>query len=92
MNRSLRLWICFVGGLLLLGIAVPRLPVYGSTIELGFSLLWIAFCLLVIGANLYALMRLGRGELLQRPRLNREQKEAIRRIGRYRARRMHSDL
>ncbi len=90
MPPLMRYWTCLVGALLMLGFATPRLPVYGSSIEFGFSFLWILFCLLVIGANLSAIMRLGRGEVVERPRLTKEQKEAIRRLRRYRHRRVHS--
>jgi hypothetical protein len=90
LKQKVRLWISFVVAIGLLIFALPRLPMHGTTIQFGFSLLWTMFCLLVIAANLYALLRLGRGETLERPALNKEQKEAIRRLRRYRSRRMYS--
>ncbi|WP_025027353.1 hypothetical protein [Caldalkalibacillus mannanilyticus] len=85
-----RLFISLVVALALLWVAIPRLPVYGSKVEFGFSILWLAFCLLVIGANLHALLRLGRGEVVDKPALSKEQREAMRRIQRYKRRRVPS--
>jgi len=90
MWQKIRLLISFLAALLLLGLAVPKLPIYGGNLEFGYSIIWIGFCLLVIGANLHALMRLGRGETIDKPRLNKEQVEAIKRIQRYKPRRMPS--
>ncbi len=48
--------ICLFVGLFVLFYAVPLLPVYGTPLEVAFSLSWLCFCLLMIGANLYALL------------------------------------
>jgi type VI protein secretion system component VasK len=90
MKLKTRLWISFVIALILFWIALPRLPLYGTTIQFGYSLLWLTFCLLVIGANLYSLLRLGRGESLDKPALTKEQRETIKRIQRYKPRRVPS--
>lgn len=90
MKLRARLIISFITAFVLLAIAVPRLPIYGDQIQFGFSILWTVFCLLVIAANLHALLRLGRGEVIQKPALSKEQREAIKRIQRYRARRQIS--
>lgn len=89
MNLKNRLLISFIVALAVLWIAIPRLPVHGTSLEFGFSLLWIAFALLVIGANLYALLRLGRGEQVEKAALNKEQKEAIKRINKHKHSRLH---
>lgn len=90
MKTRHRLLISFIVALFLLGLAVPRLPMYGTTIEFGFSILWLAFCLLVIAANFHALLRLGRGETVEKPMMTKEQREAIKRIQRYKPRRVPS--
>ena len=90
MKVKTRLLISLVLALLLLVVAVPRLPVYGTNLQLIFSLTWLAFCLLVIGANLFALMRLGRGEVVDKPAFSKEQREAIKRVSRYKPRRVPS--
>lgn len=87
MTLKARLLISLILAIFVLAVAVPLLPVYGSKIQFGFSLLWLSFCLLVIAANLHALLRLGGGEVVQRPALSREQREAIKRIYRGKARR-----
>lgn len=52
--RKFRAISCLVFALCLIFYAVPRLPVQGiSQLATGFSLVWIAFALLVIGSNLY---------------------------------------
>lgn len=56
MPAQYRWLICFLVALFLLFYAVPQLPVKGSPLEAGYSLLWLFFCLLVIGSNLYALL------------------------------------
>lgn len=90
MKLKTRLWISFVAALILFWIALPRLPLYGTSTQVGFSLLWLSFCLLVIGANLYSLLRLGRGETLDKPALTKQQREAAKRIQRYKPRRVPS--
>jgi type VI protein secretion system component VasK len=90
MKTKTRLLISFGVALILLWIALPRLPLYGTSMQFGFSLLWLTFCLLVIGANLYSLLRLGRGEILDKPALSEEQREAIKRVQRYKPRRVPS--
>lgn len=90
MKLKARLWISFIVALGLLFFALARLPVYGSSIEFGFSIIWLSFCMLVIGANFYAILRLGRGERISRPVSTSEQREAIRRMNRYKPRRMTS--
>gem|GEM_PF-4866128 len=90
MKERMRLFICLVVAIALLAVAMPRLPVYGSDIQSGFSMVWLAFCLLVIGANLHALLRLGRGEVISRPAMTKEQNQAIRNIQRYKQRRVPS--
>ncbi|GAA0363529.1 hypothetical protein [Bacillus horti] len=90
MKLKTRLWISFTLACALFLFALPRLPFYGTTIEFGFGVLWLALCVLVIGANLYGILRLGRGERVAKPVSTREQREAIRRINRYKPRRMRS--
>jgi integral membrane sensor domain MASE1 len=90
MSTKARLFVSFVAALTLLWVAVPKLPMYGTTLELTYSLVWLSFCLLVIGANLHSLFRLGRGEVVERPAFNKEQKEAIKRVQRYKPRRVPS--
>lgn len=88
--KMVRLWISFLCAIVLLIFALPRLPVHGSTVQFGFSVLWLTFCILVIAANLYTILRLGRGETIERPALNKEQKQALRHLRRNRSRRMYS--
>jgi hypothetical protein len=90
MKTKTRLLISFVAALALLWVAIPRLPIYGANIEFGFSVLWISFCIIVIGANLHALMRLGRGEVVDKPAYSKEQREAIKKVQRYKPRRVPS--
>lgn len=90
MKQRTRLLISFIVALFLLAVAVPQLPIYGGDLAFGFSILWLAFCLLVIAANLYALLRLGRGEVVERPALSKEQRQAIKHIQRYKVRRQIS--
>jgi hypothetical protein len=90
MKQKTRLFISFVGALVLLWMALPRLPLYGNQLQFGFSLLWLSFCLIVVGANLHALLRLGRGEVVDRPTFSKEQREAIKRVQRYKPRRIPS--
>lgn len=90
MKERNRLLISFIVALFLLAVAVPHLPIYQGGLAFGFSILWLAFCLLVIAANLYALLRLGRGEPVTRPALSKEQREALKRIRRYKVRRQLS--
>lgn len=90
MKIKIRLWFSFVIALILFWIALPRLPLYGTSVQFGFSLLWLSFCLLVIGANLYSILRLGRGEILDKPALTKQQREAVKRIQRYKPRRVPS--
>ncbi|MDQ0337893.1 cbb3-type cytochrome oxidase subunit 3 [Caldalkalibacillus uzonensis] len=87
MALKYRLIISFIVALWLLWFAVPRLPLYGTDLQFGFSVLWLAFCLLVIGANLHALLRLGRGEAVERHALNKEQREVMKRLQRARKKR-----
>lgn len=82
--------ICLIVAGFLLWFAVPKLPVYGTGIEFGFSLLWLGFCVLVIAANLHGLLRLGRGESVEKPALTKEQRAAIKRLNRYKPRRVPS--
>jgi integral membrane sensor domain MASE1 len=69
MPAKYRWLICLFVGLFTLFYAVPLLPVHGTELELGFSLIWLFFCLLVIGANLYALLGVAPKERVQ----NREE-------------------
>lgn len=58
--KKVRLMMCLVSALVLLVYAVPRLPV--RTVyepATGFSLIWLAFALVVVGANLYHVMEAG---------------------------------
>lgn len=91
MKLKTRLWISFLVASALFFFSLPRLPVYGTSLEFGFSIIWLSLCLLVIGSNLYALLRLGRGERVNRPASTAEQREAIRRLNRYKPRRMTSN-
>lgn len=90
MKLRARLLISLIIAIFLLAVAVPQLPMYGDKTQFGFSILWLSFCLLVIAANLYSLLRLGRGEIVHRPALSKEQREAIKRIQRYKSRRQLS--
>ncbi len=90
MKLQTRLFISLVGAMAMLFISLPLLPLYGESIQVGFSLLWLMFCLLVIAGNFHALLRLGRGEEVEKPRFNKEQKEAIRKLGKYKRRRLPS--
>ncbi len=58
MNTGMfRITLCFITGLLLVFYAVPRLPIeHLSTLATGFSIIWLSFALVVIGANLHALL------------------------------------
>lgn len=82
MKIRTRLMISFVVAIILLWVAVPNLPIYGSKIDFGFSVLWLTFCLLVIAANFHALLRIGRGENVERPILTKEQRQAMRHLRR----------
>lgn len=90
MKTKTRLFISFVIALSLLLFALPRLPVYGSELQFGFSVLWLSFCIIVIGANFHALLRLGRGEVVERQSFSKEEREAINRLQRYKRRRIPS--
>ncbi|EGL83073.1 hypothetical protein CathTA2_1413 [Caldalkalibacillus thermarum TA2.A1] len=92
MALKFRLMISFIVALWLLWFAVPRLPLYGTDLQFGFSVLWLAFCLLVIAANLHALLRLGRGEEVERPALTKEQREVIRRLQQARKKRRRIEI
>ncbi|MBO8171890.1 MAG: hypothetical protein H0Z33_08365 [Bacillaceae bacterium] len=53
-SKKLRALTCFMIGLTLLFYAVPRLPFQGIGDQAtGFSLIWLLFALLVVGANLH---------------------------------------
>lgn len=88
MPQKWRLFSSFVLALGLLGIAVPRLPFYETQMSTGFSFIWLMFCLLVIAANFHALLKVGHGEEGRRELWGKEKRQAIRRIQRYKPRRM----
>ncbi|GAB7388653.1 hypothetical protein BSNK01_24910 [Bacillaceae bacterium] len=68
MNRKkLRALSCFILALALLFYAVPRVPLAGeSPLATGFSVLWLSFALLVVGANLHHALGLDYEEQLER--------------------------
>ena len=74
MPAHYRWLICFLVALFLLFYAAPQLPVKGSPLEAAYSLLWLFFCLLVIGSNLYAI--LDRKEQRTVPQAQREARAA----------------
>ncbi|HJV44952.1 MAG TPA: hypothetical protein VJ824_04410 [Bacillota bacterium] len=52
--KKFRALSCFVFALCLVFYAVPRLPFQGiSQLATGFSFIWLAFAILVIGSNLF---------------------------------------
>lgn len=53
-SKKMRSLCCFMIGLTLLFYAIPRMPI-GEAAQMGtgFSVIWVTFALLVIGANLH---------------------------------------
>ena len=54
--KANRYLLCLLFGGLLIYVAVPRLPVFNEGLSGVFSVIWLAFALIVIAGNLTALL------------------------------------